>query len=183
MKGDDSKNEFVLNKPHSMDDDAINTEKVDLLRDVPTKISRDCQSTVTWSELETAKDSLLENLKSPGRDKVFIVATVDIIMFQISCYIRFLYIFCIRAFCLSSSVQVLPINLATPLDSFAWNYSVLASLLTRSECLAEGGLEPLTTGSMREYLHITIVHSLLVVESCVFVVISHLADRSDLWHS
>ena len=100
MKGYDSKNEFVLNKPHAMDDDAINTEKVDLLRDVPTKISRDCQSTVTWSELETAKDSLLENLKSPGRDKVFVVATVDIIMFQISCHIRFFVYFLYTSFLL-----------------------------------------------------------------------------------
>ena len=54
-----------------------------------------------------------------------------------------------EAFCLSSSVQVFPLDVTTPRDSYAWNYRELATRLTLSELLAEVGLEPLTIGSMR----------------------------------
>ena len=53
-----------------------------------------------------------------------------------------------RSFLLSSSVQVLPLDVTTPRDSHAWNYRELATLLTLSESLAEVGLEPLTIGSV-----------------------------------
>ena len=56
------------------------------------------------------------------------------------------------AFCLSSSVQVLPLDVTTPRDSYTWNYRELATLLVLSESSAEGGLEPLTIGSMRKNL-------------------------------
>ena len=42
----------------------------------------------------------------------------------------------------------------TPRDSYAWNYIELATLLTLGEGLAEVGLKPLTTGSMRKNLTI-----------------------------
>ena len=56
------------------------------------------------------------------------------------------------AFCLSSSIHVIPIDVTTPRDSYAWNDRELATLLTLSESLAEVGLEPLTIGSMRNNL-------------------------------
>ena len=49
-------------------------------------------------------------------------------------------------------VQVLTLDVTTPRDSYAWNYSELATLLTLSESLVEVGLEPLTIGSMRKNL-------------------------------
>ena len=52
-----------------------------------------------------------------------------------------------RLFCLSSSAQVLPLDVTTALESYAWNYIELATLLTLSESLAEGGFEPLIMGS------------------------------------
>ena len=55
-----------------------------------------------------------------------------------------------EAFCLSSSVQVLPLDVATPRNSYAWNYRELATRLTLGESLAEVGLEPLTIGLMRK---------------------------------
>ena len=57
-------------------------------------------------------------------------------------------------FCISSSVQVLPLGVTTPRDSYTWNYRELATLLTLSESLAEAGFEPLTMGSMRKNLTI-----------------------------
>ena len=53
-----------------------------------------------------------------------------------------------KPFCLSSSVQVLPLDVTTTPDSNAWNYRELATLLTLSESLAESGFEPLTIGSI-----------------------------------
>ena len=53
-----------------------------------------------------------------------------------------------EAFCLSRSVQVLPLNMTTPRDSYPWNYRELVTVLTLSECLAKGGFGPLTLGSM-----------------------------------
>ena len=50
------------------------------------------------------------------------------------------------------SSQVLPLDVTTPRDFYAWNYRELATLLALSESLAEVGLEPLTTGSMRKNL-------------------------------
>ena len=44
--------------------------------------------------------------------------------------------------------------MTTPRDSYAWNYRELATLLTRSESLAECGFEPPTIGSMRKNLTI-----------------------------
>ena len=52
-------------------------------------------------------------------------------------------------FCLSSSFQVLSLNVTTSRDSYAWNYRELAILLTVSKRLAEGKLEPLTIWLMR----------------------------------
>ena len=46
-----------------------------------------------------------------------------------------------KLFWLSSSVQVLPLDVTTPRDSDAWDYR-------------EVGLEPLTIGSMRKNLNI-----------------------------
>lgn len=47
------------------------------------------------------------------------------------------------------SVQVLPLDVTTPRESYARNYEELATLLTLSESLAECGFEPLTiVGSM-----------------------------------
>ena len=57
-----------------------------------------------------------------------------------------------RSFCLSTSVQVLPLGVTKPRDSCTWNDSELAILLTLSESLAEGGFEPLTIRSMRKNL-------------------------------
>ena len=51
------------------------------------------------------------------------------------------------AFSSSSSVQVIPLDVTTPRDSYAWNYRELATLLTLSESLAEGRFEPLTIRS------------------------------------
>ena len=56
------------------------------------------------------------------------------------------------AFCFSTSVQIIPLDVTTPPDSYAWNYRELATLLTLRESLAEGELEPLTIGSMRKNL-------------------------------
>ena len=55
-----------------------------------------------------------------------------------------------EAFCISSSVQVLPLDVTTPHDSYAWNCRELATLPILSESLAEDGLELLTIGSMRK---------------------------------
>ena len=38
-----------------------------------------------------------------------------------------------ESFCLSSSVQVLPLDLTTPRDSYTWNYREMANLLTHSK--------------------------------------------------
>ena len=57
-----------------------------------------------------------------------------------------------EAFCLSSSVHVLPLDVTTPRDSYAWNCRELATLLALSESLAEVGFEPLTIRSMRKNL-------------------------------
>ena len=46
-----------------------------------------------------------------------------------------------RSFCLSSSAQVLPLDVTTPSDSCAGNYRELVNLLALSESLAEVGLE------------------------------------------
>ena len=54
--------------------------------------------------------------------------------------------------CLSSSVQVLLLDVTTPRDSYAWNYRELATLLTLSESSAEDAFEPLSMGSMRKNL-------------------------------
>ena len=51
-----------------------------------------------------------------------------------------------EAFYLPSSIQVLPLDVITPRDSYAWNYRELGTLLTLSESLAEVGFEPLTIG-------------------------------------
>ena len=57
-----------------------------------------------------------------------------------------------EAFCSSSSIRVLSLNVTTPRDSYAWNYRELATLLILSESLAKVGREPLTMGSMRKNL-------------------------------
>lgn len=49
-----------------------------------------------------------------------------------------------KLFCLSSSLQVLHLDMTTPHDSYDWNSIELATLLTLTESLAEGRLEPLT---------------------------------------
>ena len=49
-------------------------------------------------------------------------------------------------FYLSSSAQVLPLDLVPPHDSYALNDRELATLLTLSESLAEDGFEPLSIG-------------------------------------
>ena len=43
---------------------------------------------------------------------------------------------------------MLPLDVTIPRDSYAWNYRELVTLLILSESLAEGGIEPLTMGSM-----------------------------------
>ena len=55
-----------------------------------------------------------------------------------------------EALCLSSSVQVLPLDVTTPRDSYTRNYRKLATFLTLSESLAAGGFEPLKIGSIRK---------------------------------
>ena len=45
-----------------------------------------------------------------------------------------------EAFCLSSSVQVIPLDVTIPRNSYAWNYRELATLFILSESLADGGL-------------------------------------------
>ena len=60
--------------------------------------------------------------------------------------LRFKILGHLEAFCLSSSVQVLTLNVTTSRDSYAWNYRELATLLTLSESLAKDGFEPLTIG-------------------------------------
>ena len=47
------------------------------------------------------------------------------------------------AFCLLSSVQVLPLDVTTSRDPYTWNYRYLDTLFTLSESLAEDGFEPL----------------------------------------
>ena len=44
---------------------------------------------------------------------------------------------------------MLPLDVTTPRDSYAWNYRELATLLALCESLAEGGFEPLSIASMR----------------------------------
>ena len=61
-------------------------------------------------------------------------------------------IWTLEAFCLSSSVQVLPLGVTIPRDSYAWKYREMVTVLTLSESLAEVGFEPLTIGSMRKSL-------------------------------
>ena len=39
-----------------------------------------------------------------------------------------------KVFCLSSSLQVISLDVTTPRDSYAWTNRELASLLTQSEC-------------------------------------------------
>ena len=65
-------------------------------------------------------------------------------------------IWTLKAFCLSSSDRVLPLNVRTPCDYYAWGYRELVTLLTLSENLAEGGFEPLAIGSMRKNLIIAL---------------------------
>ena len=48
-----------------------------------------------------------------------------------------------EALCLTSSIHVLPLDVTIPHDSYAWNYRELATLVTLTESLAEGGFEPL----------------------------------------
>ena len=45
----------------------------------------------------------------------------------------------LRSLCLSSSVMVLPFNVTTPRDSYAWSYRELATLLTLGESLVMPG--------------------------------------------
>ena len=54
----------------------------------------------------------------------------------------------LEAFCLPCSFQVLPLNVATTCDSYAWSYRELLTVLTWSEILVERGFEPLTIVSM-----------------------------------
>ena len=49
-----------------------------------------------------------------------------------------------RSFLLIERCQVLPLDVTTPRDSYAWNYRKLTTLLALSVSLADGGLEPLT---------------------------------------
>ena len=58
----------------------------------------------------------------------------------------------LEAFYLSNSVQILLLDVIRPGDSYAWHYRELATLLTPSDSLAEGGFEPLTIKSMRKSL-------------------------------
>ena len=62
----------------------------------------------------------------------------------------------LEAFCLSSSVQVLPPRVTTPRDSYVLDCREMATLLALSESLAEDGFEPLTIRSMRKKLTIEI---------------------------
>ena len=58
------------------------------------------------------------------------------------------FVYCIvPSFISVIRLQVLPLDLTTPRDSYAWNHRDLATLLTLSESLAEAGFEPLTIGS------------------------------------
>ena len=50
-----------------------------------------------------------------------------------------------EAFCLSSSIQVLPLDVTTPRDSHARNYRELATLLNLNESFAYGRFEPLNS--------------------------------------
>ena len=61
---------------------------------------------------------------------------------------------------------MLPLDVTTPLDSYAWNYRVLAPPLTLSESLAEVGLEPLTIGSMRKDLPLSNPDTLSQLDRC-----------------
>ena len=45
----------------------------------------------------------------------------------------------LRSLCLSSSVLVLPLDVTTPRDSYAWNYRELATLFTLGESLVMPG--------------------------------------------
>ena len=49
--------------------------------------------------------------------------------------------------------------MATPCDSYAWDYRELIPLLNLTESSAEGGFEPLIIGSMCKYLIIVLSHS------------------------
>ena len=53
-----------------------------------------------------------------------------------------------EAFCLSSSVQVPPLDVTTPRDSYVRNYRELATLLIPSESRTEDELNQLPVGSM-----------------------------------
>ena len=48
-----------------------------------------------------------------------------------------------KLFCLSSSVQVLPFDVTTPRDSYAWKYRELGTLFNLSKSLTESRFEPL----------------------------------------
>ena len=62
---------------------------------------------------------------------------------------------------------MLPLDVTTPRDSYAWNYRELATLLTLSESLAEVGLEPLTIGSMRKNVTIELANREPIVKTYV----------------
>ena len=53
-----------------------------------------------------------------------------------------------RSFCLPSSVHALPVDVTTHRDLHPWHYIDLATFLTLSESLIEGGFEPMAIGSM-----------------------------------
>ena len=53
-----------------------------------------------------------------------------------------------RSFCLPSSVHALPVDVTTHRDLHPWNCIDLATFLTLSESLIEGGFEPMAIGSM-----------------------------------
>ena len=74
-------------------------------------------------------------------------------------------IWTLRSFRLSSSVQVLPFDVTTPRDSYAWNYRELATVLILSESLAKGGFESMTIGSMRKNLTIELSRYPMDLES------------------
>ena len=57
-----------------------------------------------------------------------------------------------EAFCLSISVQILPLDVTTAYDSYAWNYRELWMLLIACRSSAGSGFEQLTKASMDQNL-------------------------------
>ena len=86
------------------------------------------------------KDSILE---SSSRSKGLVFHLFVVTDICICCYLAFEGSFrTLRSPCLSSSFLVLPLDVTTPRDSYAYIHRELRASLILGECLVMQGLEP-----------------------------------------